>query len=69
MKTLLHLVWLAIALADVVLGYFIVWDYARTYDLAIFIMALGLLNAWWAIGGLRRPKVIKFNHRVGVSYV
>lgn len=69
MKKLLYLAWFAIAVADVALGYFIVWDYARTYDLAVFVMALGALNAYWAFTGLRRPKrIVKFNHIQGAVW-
>lgn len=69
MKTLLYLAWFAIGAAAVALGYFILWDWARTYDLALFVMAIGALNAYWGISGLRRPKAIKFNHKLGAQYV
>lgn len=69
MKTTLHLVWLAVSLADIALGYFIVWNWARTHDVAVFIFVVGAINAYWAVKGIRRPKVIKFNHLKGVSYV
>lgn len=69
MKTLLHLVWLAVSLTDIALGYFIVWDWARIHDLAVFIILVGLVNVWWAGSGLHRPKAIRFNHMKGVRYV
>lgn len=68
MKIVLNLAWLAIALADIVLGYLFIWQWAQTPDLAVFVMAVGLINAYWAISGLRGPKV-KFNYLKGVSNV
>lgn len=56
MKILLNLAWLTIALTDVALGYFVIWDYAQTPDFAVVIMAIGLVNAYWAITGIRSPK-------------
>lgn len=69
MKTTLHLIWLAVSVADIAAGYFIIWDWANTPDLAVFIFAVGMINAYWAIKGISRPKVIMFNHLKGARYV
>lgn len=68
MKTVVNLAWLAIALTDIALGYLIVWQWAQTPDLAAFVIGIGLLNAYWAVSGLRRPK-ISFNYLKGVKHV
>lgn len=64
MKTLLNLAWLALAITEITLSYLFVWQWAQSPDLAAWFIAAGLLNAAWAISGLRSPKV-KFRY-IGV---
>lgn len=69
MKTILNLAWLAIGLATATLGYLIIWDYAQTPDLALFVIAVGLINAYWGYAGIRRPKAKIYQITSGVRYV
>lgn len=60
MKTLLNLAVLVAGIANIAIGYFIIWQWASWPEGAAVIMAVGAINAWLGYKDLRRPKVVKY---------
>ena len=59
MKNAAHLAWLTVGLADVALGYFVIWQWAKSPELGLVLMLLGTALAGVMALEMRRPKAVR----------